>query len=1286
MNKELYSKPLTMLIFLILMIPLFGQNKIYWSENIHENDLIMSANTDGSDAKIVQVQVDQPGHIAIDSVNQKIYWHDHRNQELLWRSNLDGSGIDIINLPTDSRVSGLAVDPTGEKIYWSTAGQIFRCNLDGSNPEEIINNLFSTGYLTIDPDNGKIYWREIDKIRRADLNGDNMEDLISFTQSTTRGFAVDFINEKMYWYHIASSVLQRFDFDGGNLENLPIADISSTISIITVHPGANKIYWTEPNKKRVRRADLDGHNAEVIAYDAVTFRPTGLAINFTTGKAYVGNERSYSEKIEEMDLDGGNRKGIIGSGEAHAIEVDQRSGKIYWLNRQKYDVIQSANPDGSGLETIVFEIANQSNTDMVIDTVANQLYWVVLGQFKRTNLDGSNTVTLRDIGSILSIRPQLIEIDPVSEKLYWYSRSSISRMALDGTNEESLINIPFVEDMIIERISGKIYLIGGREDKVYRINLDGSQLETIADGPNHPRKLAIDALNENIYWAESADWPLDYLIVQTKFDGSSTDTLLFAENGIEGLELDISNPSGGYLRILQPGLSYLTVANTPQTQSTTVMNLGDAPVTVNTISIPAGEFTLSNLPTLPAQLSPGATLSFDVVYTPLDAGRDTMLVIIESDEIYPGNREVFLSAFALAPALPGVCYASTGYDDYGKLYTIDTTNTPYATLVGDILEGEDAGYPAIAINSQGIIYAANTEYDFFVISAADGDFQYIGYLGDVYAAMAFDENDVLYAIGRDSEELVTIDPATGDVTVVGSIGEVIVGMDFDPTDGTLYASGTGDKIYKIDKTNGAPTLLGTTGLGSNTQDIHFDAEGNLFGSKREELIAIDKTSGVGTVIGDFGVESVSGMDLYIPPSEEAEPDDIVNNVMSDVLEILNDPNLPTGAIADLEDACEELNSAVEDFQDNDAQEAYKGLEEAVDELMDALSDGADVQEIIDAIVDLAEVLVAEEQTNAVVFAGDPQVDDYIDDADKFYQDYLDELADGNFDLAIRRLASARKELQRAIHLGSAIAQGMDAEDDINAAAANIQNIIDTGGYSSNANADLEDAIEQLNDAIEDFNEGDIKPGFDDLQDAVEQLQDAEADGAVTTDEINEIVDLAKMLAEVKLAEAQEYAGNAAVDDKVADAQADMADADVEIAAGDHDVAVKEYRDAWEDARIALEHGRGLRKAENGNTVALPKTYTLAQNYPNPFNPNTTIKFALPEAGRVTLKIYNVAGQLVNTLVNENIAAGYHNVVWNGKNSSGQFVASGLYFYHLKASPSASSAQGFERVRKMILMK
>jgi len=94
---------------------------------------------------------------------------------------------------------------------------------------------------------------------------------------------------------------------------------------------------------------------------------------------------------------------------------------------------------------------------------------------------------------------------------------------------------------------------------------------------------------------------------------------------------------------------------------------------------------------------------------------------------------------------------------------------------------------------------------------------------------------------------------------------------------------------------------------------------------------------------------------------------------------------------------------------------------------------------------------------------------------------------------------------------------------------------------------------------------------------------------------------------------------------------------------------------------------------------LPKEFALGQNYPNPFNPSTTIEFALPTLQDVHIEVYNVLGQSVRLLVDQQMQPGRHLVAWDGTNESGTPLASGVYLYRLTAGT-------FTDTRKMMLLK
>ena len=97
-------------------------------------------------------------------------------------------------------------------------------------------------------------------------------------------------------------------------------------------------------------------------------------------------------------------------------------------------------------------------------------------------------------------------------------------------------------------------------------------------------------------------------------------------------------------------------------------------------------------------------------------------------------------------------------------------------------------------------------------------------------------------------------------------------------------------------------------------------------------------------------------------------------------------------------------------------------------------------------------------------------------------------------------------------------------------------------------------------------------------------------------------------------------------------------------------------------------------AISSEDVLLPTEYALYQNYPNPFNPMTVIRYDVKQTGLVSVKIFDILGREVATLVSEIVPAGSYTVTWDASN-----LPSGIYLYRMEAS-------GFEQTRKLVLVK
>ena len=103
---------------------------------------------------------------------------------------------------------------------------------------------------------------------------------------------------------------------------------------------------------------------------------------------------------------------------------------------------------------------------------------------------------------------------------------------------------------------------------------------------------------------------------------------------------------------------------------------------------------------------------------------------------------------------------------------------------------------------------------------------------------------------------------------------------------------------------------------------------------------------------------------------------------------------------------------------------------------------------------------------------------------------------------------------------------------------------------------------------------------------------------------------------------------------------------------------------------ALTSGCGMSPVPDENGT-VPLAFQVDQNFPNPFNPKTTIRFSLPSAGRTRVAIFDVAGHHVKTLVDEDLPAQVHQVVWTGEDDGGRHVAAGIYFYMVTSGNNRS---------------
>jgi hypothetical protein len=129
--------------------------------------------------------------------------------------------------------------------------------------------------------------------------------------------------------------------------------------------------------------------------------------------------------------------------------------------------------------------------------------------------------------------------------------------------------------------------------------------------------------------------------------------------------------------------------------------------------------------------------------------------------------------------------------------------------------------------------------------------------------------------------------------------------------------------------------------------------------------------------------------------------------------------------------------------------------------------------------------------------------------------------------------------------------------------------------------------------------------------------------------------------------------------------------------GDKNEASQGDKDYW---AIKLDSDPAFVTIEsNRNEGMLLNQFIILPAFPNPFNPTTTISYRLDKDTDVSVNIYDISGKLISTLKNKNQTQGWHSIIWNGIDNSGNQVGGGVYFYQVKAG-------SFVETKKMLLLK
>ena len=354
-------------------------SKLYWTEQVDEyTGKIQSANRNGRNVETLATVSGTPHGLAVDPTARQLYWTNALGG--IQRANLDGSRIQ--NLVTELTAPGdfalhiwaprvLIAESQRPSIYWTdTERNGFQRLVNGKKTvESLASDHQNITGLAVDVTGGKVYWTEqtspvMGEIRYANLDGSNIQ-VIRSVRRVPRDLALDVAGRKIY-YTNSNGTIGRVGFDGSKInKGIPPVRGLDAPNRIALDVAGGKLYWTETGES-IRRANLNGRNVETLVSDLGTIGDIVVA----GGKLYWTEQTGPdSGKVERADLDGSSVQTLVTLRSVPlGLGVDTTEQKLYWTNAG--GKIQRANLKGKNIETVVTDLGRPTNLVLGIASAA----------------------------------------------------------------------------------------------------------------------------------------------------------------------------------------------------------------------------------------------------------------------------------------------------------------------------------------------------------------------------------------------------------------------------------------------------------------------------------------------------------------------------------------------------------------------------------------------------------------------------------------------------------------------------------------------------------------------------------------------------------------------------------------------------------------------------------------------------------------------------------------------------------------------------------------------------
>lgn len=385
-------------------------------------------------------------------------------------------------------------------------------------------------------------------VRVSDQAGHEASSSFSFDTLTPAPVA----QTEFFWSDVGGQ-LAKTSVDSRS--NTQVLSGLNTPRSVSFDPVEDKLYWADYGKNKIQRSNLNGSAIEtVVDITTADAKVLSIAIDTVRRKLYwvtcTFPITSSNPSLTESNLDGTSRVSLpVGSLRLlDSLQFDPVEQKLYFTD---LDSIYRINSDGTNLSRI-YQTANLTPTihygvgAIALNVTGRQVYWFDYGDnsIRRANLDGTNVGVV--LAADLNAAATAMTVNPVEGKIYW-ARAKVWRVNLDGSNRETLYDpgpspATSFTGLTLDLTRGKVYLSEelSFQKKILRMDLDGNNFATLDSSlVVSPFGVKIDSANGYLYWRDGGTASIN----RSRLDGSSPEVLRQIANGGSGsgVALDAAN-------------------------------------------------------------------------------------------------------------------------------------------------------------------------------------------------------------------------------------------------------------------------------------------------------------------------------------------------------------------------------------------------------------------------------------------------------------------------------------------------------------------------------------------------------------------------------------------------------------------------------------------------------------------------------------------------------------------------------------------------------------------------